>query len=75
MNKGDFSCQLVITEHTQQKKDGRFLSITKQMPTFILPNFLGLMTMENAKKTCYEMFYKFEVHGCIMDYEYKTLTF
>lgn len=75
MEKYDYQVQLIVTDHIPMKRAGSFSSITKQIPTFILPSMLGLTTFESAQKTCYEMFEKYELHGSLMNYLGEVFTF
>ena len=64
MEKNSFLVQLTITDHTQKKGPAGFISIVKGVPSFILPELLGL-GMAGAKAVAMDMFCKYEVHGSI----------
>jgi hypothetical protein len=69
MSKYEYQVQLTVTTN----------NVTKQIPTFILPEHLGLISFSWAEKVVKEMFtldcVKVRVHGAIMDHEYRVHTF
>ena len=67
MNKHDWQVQLCICEN---RSDGQFGTVTRELPTFILPASLGLIGIDSVKATIESMFpTDGEIHGTIMDWD------
>ena len=63
MNKYNWQMQIVV--NTKRGKGSQ----AQEMPTFILPSLLGLLTGQDAAKVACEMFKEKEVHGSAYDPE------
>ena len=66
----EYQCILTVTINT---KDGK---LCKQIPVFILPETLGILSLEYAKNVCLSMFnHCDEVHGSVMNSDCRMLSF